>query len=421
MQTSRLVWLALAGAAVAATPALAQKSKDTARIAVEQPIQMVDVVYDPQPQTTLTAYNVFDSLLWYDEMKREFGNLLAQSWKRIDDKTIEFTLKQGITFHDGSEFDADDVVYTIEHVIDPKSKFRFKENRYAWIAKVEKLGKYQVRVSSKEVFAPFLQRMAINLPIFPSDIHSKLENKATFGKAPVGTGPYRVASVSDNTGVVEVKWDGYKNGKYPDGSELRRAGGVGRIHFIPIPDKQTQVARMLVDDIDIMYEVQTDQAEDLRKNPNLRILVYTTVQFSYIAPDAANRSGIGVFKDERVRRAMFHAIDREALKKAFVPKEAWNEPLPTGMCHKWHVGCDHTAQPVAYDPAKAKALLKEAGLESGFDVDLASWGATTGQNQAIAGYLRAVGIRANSKAMPFSVYNKMRDDSQIQTFVSFWS
>src|SRR3990172_1137871 len=114
MQTSRLVWLALAGAAVAATPSLAQKSKDTARIAVEQPIQMVDVVYDPQPQTTLTAYNVFDSLLWYDEMKREFGNLLAQSWKRIDDKTIEFTLKQGITFHDGSEFDADDVVYTIE-------------------------------------------------------------------------------------------------------------------------------------------------------------------------------------------------------------------------------------------------------------------------------------------------------------------
>ena len=401
-------------------PAFAQKAKDTVRIAVEQPIQTVDLIYDPQPQNTLISNNLFDSLLWYDDQKREFGGLLAQSWKRIDDKTIDFTLKQGITFHNGSDFDADDVVYIMKHVSDPKTNFRFKENRYGWIDTVERLGKYEVRVRSKEVYAPFLQSMAVALPIYPSDLHEKLENKMTFGKTPIGTGPFKAISMSDSGGVVEEKWDGYKHGKYPDGKDLKQSGGVARVHFLPIPDKQTQVAQMLVGNIEIMYEVNTDQAEDLRKNPDLKILVYPTVQFSYIAMDAANRSGIGVFKDKRVRLALLHAVDRESMKKAFVPKEAQNDPLPNGMCHKWHVACDSTSLQPTYDPAKAKALLKEAGLENGFDLQLASWGATSGQVQAVAGYLRAVGIRASANVMPFGVYNKVRDDGQVQTFVSFW-
>ena len=403
-----------------APPGFAQKAKDTVRIAVEQPIQTIDLIYDPQPQNTLIANNVFDSLLWFDDAKRQFGGLLAQSWKRVDDKTIDFTLKQGITFHDGSEFDADDVVYIMQHVSDPKTNFRFKENRYGWIDSAEKLGKYEVRVRSKEVYAPFLQSMAVNQPIYPSDAHAKLENKMTFGKNPVGTGPFRVISMNDNAGVVEEKWSGYKHGKYPDGTDLKQVGGVGKIHFVPIPDKQTQVAQMLVGNMEIMYEVNTDQAEDLRKNPDLRVLVYPTVQYSYMAFDAANRSGVGVFKDKRVRQAMLYAIDREAIKKAFVPKDAWTEPLLSAMCHPWHVACDSTVKALPYDPAKAKALLKDAGLENGFDLQLANWGAAAPQAQAVAGYLRAVGVRATANTMPFGVYNKVRDDGQVQAFVSFW-
>ncbi len=424
MLKSHTAFLSIVGASALSTliaaPSFAQKTKDTVRIAVEQPIQTVDLIYDPQPQTTLTGNTVFDSLLWYDDVKREFGGLLAQSWKRVDDKTIDFTLKQGVTFHNGSEFDADDVVYIIDHVSDPKTNFRFKENRYGWIDSVEKLGKYEVRVRSKRVYAPFMQAMAVNLPIYPSDVHEKIENKMTFGRNPVGTGPFRVVSMSENAGVIEETWSGYKHGKYPDGKDLKQVGGVARVHFLPIPDKQTQVAQMLVGNIEIMYEVNTDQAEDLRKNPDLRVLVYPKVQFIYVSMDAANRSGIGVFKDKRVRLALLHAIDREAMRKAFVPKEAANEPLPNGMCHPWHVACESTSKQVAYDPAKAKALLKEAGLEGGFDVQLATWGASAPQTQAVAGYLRAVGIRASANVMPFGVYNKVRDDGQVNAVVSLW-
>ena len=212
MLKSRTAFLSIVGASALSTliaaPSFAQKAKDTVRIAVEQPIQTVDLIYDPQPQTTLTGNTVFDSLLWYDDVKREFGGLLAQSWKRVDDKTIDFTLKQGVTFHNGSEFDADDVVYIIRHVSDPKTNFRFKENRYGWIDSVEKLGKYEVRVRSTRVYAPFMQAMAVNLPIYPSDVHEKIENKMTFGRNPVGTGPFRVVSMSENAGVIEETWSG---------------------------------------------------------------------------------------------------------------------------------------------------------------------------------------------------------------------
>ena len=95
LSTSLVVSLALL---TCVAPASAQKAKDTVRIAVEQPIQTVDLIYDPQPQNTLLSNNVFDSLLWYDDQKREFGSLLAQSWKRVDDKTIDFTLKQDLRF-----------------------------------------------------------------------------------------------------------------------------------------------------------------------------------------------------------------------------------------------------------------------------------------------------------------------------------
>jgi peptide/nickel transport system substrate-binding protein len=411
----------VAGLSVASQSAFAQKAKDTVRIAVEQPIQGLDPIYDPQPQATLMNSAVFDSLMWYDDAKREFGGLLAQSWKRVDDRTIEFTLKQGVKFHDGSEFDADDAVYTIAHVIDPKTNFRFKENRFGWIESAEKLGKYQMRVRSKEIYAPFLQSVAVSLPIYPSDLHEKLESKPAFGKNAIGSGPYRVVSVSDNAGVQLEQSVGFTQGKYADGTELKLAGGIKTLQFLPIPDKQTQVAQMLVGNLEIMYEVNPDQAENLRSNPNLKILAYPSVQFSYIAPDVANRSGIGVFKDPRVREAIFRAVDREAMKKAFVPKEMWDtEPLPGGMCHKWHVACDYTVPLVGYDPEKSKALLKEAGYENGFDLVLGNWGATTPQSQAVAGYLRAVGIRASVNSMPFNVYNKVRDDGQIQTFVGFW-
>ena len=117
----------IAAIALAAfSPANAQKAKDTLRIAVAQPISIIDAIFDPQPQTNLMDRVIFDTLVFFDSDKREVVSGLAESWKRIDDKTIEFYLRKDVKFHNGQEFDADDVVYTVNFVIDPNVRFRFK-------------------------------------------------------------------------------------------------------------------------------------------------------------------------------------------------------------------------------------------------------------------------------------------------------
>jgi peptide/nickel transport system substrate-binding protein len=108
----RNLTLAASGAVLASALALApagyaQKSKDTIRAISEQPISLVDAIYDPQPATTLMSRVVFDSLVEYDVVKREFKPALAESWKQIDDTTLEFSLRDDVRFHDGAKFEAD--------------------------------------------------------------------------------------------------------------------------------------------------------------------------------------------------------------------------------------------------------------------------------------------------------------------------
>src|SRR3990172_4079248 len=111
MQISSMAALAAIAVAVA-PPALAQKSKDTLRVGAYQPISLIDTFYAAGPEETLAARMVFDPLIHYDVDKREFVGGLAESWKRIDDLTMEFKLRQGVKFHDGQPVTMDDVEYT---------------------------------------------------------------------------------------------------------------------------------------------------------------------------------------------------------------------------------------------------------------------------------------------------------------------
>jgi peptide/nickel transport system substrate-binding protein len=341
--------------------------------------------------------------------------LLAKTWKRIDDKTLEFKLRDDVKFHDGSEFDADDVIYTINYAIDPKNNFRFKFPRYGWIDHAEKIDKYTVRIVGKRKYAPDLERSAINLPIYPSDYHGSLKDKNDFGKAPIGTGPYKVVSVDSSKGVVMVK-----NEDYHHGGPWKPAGSIGRVVITPVPDRETQIARMLTGEQDLMYDVEKDQAEQFAGSGNLVLSVSPTVSFSYLYFDTMDKSGIHVFKDERVREAVARAINRDALRKALLPKAAVNEPLPEGMCHSWLLGCDFTTKPVSYDPEKAKKLLAEAGYPNGFDLELTAWGRGKDLSEAVAGELRKVGIKAKVDYLNFGTYNKKRNEGKVQTFVSYW-
>ena len=412
-------YLYLAGAAgllagLAAAPAAAQKSKDTLRFGFYQPMSMVDSIYDPRPEGALMARNVYDNLVTFDADRRKVIPHIAESWKRIDDKTIDFNLRRDVKFHDGSELDADDVVYTFNFATNPKNNFRFKGTRFGWIAGIEKLGKYKVRVRSKTVYAPFLSRLTNTPPVYPSDHHAKLAKAVTFGRNPVGTGPYRAISVDKNKGVVLVK-----NESYGHANVGKPAAKIGRIHVFPVPDRQAQVAKMLIGTQDIMYNVDKDQAISLAANPDFRVSVQSSVAFSYVTFDAAGRTSNKVFKDQRVRRALMLALDRKELLK-LVHNDIAGEPLQQVMCHSWHQGCASTTQTTGYDLAEAKRLLAEAGLANGFETSILTWGPPRAVAEAVAGLWRKIGVRAKVNSLPILGFIKARAANRAETMVTLW-
>lgn len=418
MSRLKVVSSIVAGAAItavlAASPVQAQKSKDTLRFGLYQPLKILDRIFNPHPETNLTSPAVFDTLVFYDAVKREYKPLLAKSWDRTDPKTIVIKLREGIKFHDGSDFDADDVVYMFNFATDPKVNFRFKGTRFGWVAGVDKIDRYTVRIRSKKSYAPILSRLSTSPPMYPSDHHSKLKVKSTFGKAPIGTGPYKVTSLDPSKGVTFLRNDNYQLGA------IKPAGKIKNFIARAIPNTQTQVAELMTGGLDVMYNVGRDQANNLAANPSFGIDVSRTVSFVYILFDSADRSGIGHFKDKRVRQAVLHAIDRQALNKAIVPEALQGDPLQKAICHSWHVGCVSSVEPPKHDLAKAKQLLKEAGLEKGFDVEITTWGPSRLTAEAVAGQLRKVNIRAKVDFLPIGGFVRKRAKGKVQMFVSLW-
>jgi len=415
--TTRLFAAGLAAAVIALnSAAYADKAHDTLRLAVDQPIRLIDATQNPNPEANLIDRAVLDSLIAYDVATKTYHGQLAESWTQIDNKTMEFKLRRGVKFTDGTEMTADDVIYSFQYATDPKNNFLFKDSRFGWIDHAEKVDAYTVRVTSKEPTAIMLARLWSGPQIVPEHVRAKLADPTTFGLHPVGTGPYKVESFDPGTGqIVLVKNPNYNWGGYEP------AAKIGRIEVTTIPDEQTRLAKILVGDLDLVFHVDYDQAKSVAvQNPNYKVFVAPTISFSYIFFDSADRSGIHAFKDKRVREAALAAIDVQTMRKALLPPEFAAQPRMQAMCRQEHVGCSASVPPVAYDPAHAKQLLADAGLSGGFDLQLLTWGQGRQVAEAAAGDLRKIGIRASVNAATVNVFQTARGEGKAQTQVTLW-
>lgn len=141
MRSQSIIRAVLFSAAFAFPPsaALAQKSADTLRISVSSPMQNLDTHMDPHVTSRFFSKTVFDNLVGFDIVNKKYVPLLATSWTRIGPKTMEFTLREDVKWHDGKPFTADDVVYTINWMRAPKTRFRFKF-QYGFLKNAEKIG-----------------------------------------------------------------------------------------------------------------------------------------------------------------------------------------------------------------------------------------------------------------------------------------
>jgi peptide/nickel transport system substrate-binding protein len=416
---ARLCWSMLAavlfGCVVSSAPSHAQKAKDTVRIGITDPIASILLYDDPQPEIGLLSQAVFDPLICYNARKGQFDPLLAASWTVVDEHTLEFRLRSDVKFHDGSDFDADDVIYTLDWLVDPATEYRFKEN-FDWVDRVEKIDRYGVRIKIKKPPAIALLRLAIGFAVLPSARHRALANKSEFGrKTPIGTGPYRAELVDANQGVVLVR-----NERYPQGNGCRPAARIGRAHAVPIPDMQTQIAQLVTGGLDVTHVPSKDLVDLLGTNPNLRVTANQAITFHYMAIDSINRSGNAALANLRVRQAIVKSIDRELVARNVVPGDDAVEVVDA-VCIRAQRGCDFSTKPLAYDPAAAKQLLAEAGYPDGFDVEITANPGAYSLAEAIAGEMRKIGIRPKVDKVTFVAYRQRQREGKIQLLVGQWT
>ena len=416
MSIKHALFCAGALALAAAHPALAQKSKDTLRVGFFDPISTVDQFFDPKPETSFLTRGIFNSLVDIDVESGKVIPCLAESWNRIDDKTLEFKLRKDVKFHDGSAFDADDVVYTVTWLIDPQTKLRFKEN-FEFIDHAEKVDQYTVRIIAKQPIALDLVRIATSLLVLPSDVHGAYQNKVDFGKKPVGTGPYRVASVDTNAGILLIK-----------GADLFNPGRgstkatIGRVQALPVPEVQTQIAHFIRGELDILHDIPKDQMEAMIANPDNKVTPSQGLAYFYMNFDSAGRSGFKPFTDIRVRKAVSMALDRDSLAKNIleVGNNGAVKPMDV-VCLKIQQACAWSTKPPAYNVAEAKKLMAEAGYADGFDLKITTMPGANELGEAIAGELRKIGIRAVLDKSTMAVYRKKQTDGELQELVALYT
>jgi peptide/nickel transport system substrate-binding protein len=408
-QNYHLASAVLACAVGMAVPAFADKASGTLHLAAAQPVQEISYYYDPSPDTVFESEAVYDDLVSYDVTTGKVEPLLAEAWRRIDPQTLEFDIRDDVSWQDGTKFSAADVAYTLKWLSDPATVLRFKGN-WSWIDKVEQIGDDKIRIHAAQPSPYDLTRFAYVTAILPQHQAGTPQEK---GFHPIGTGPYRATEIDQAKGIVLERNDDYHHG-----NPAKPGSNIKRITLQPIREIGTLVAQLLAGNLD-MINVPLQSAQDLIQDPRFGMSIIQGSSFMYVAYDAQGRSGAKPVTDVRVRQALTLAINRDALLK-LVAGDAKLE-APGAMCWRSQAGCDYSAPLPPYDPAMAKKLLADAGYPNGFDIEITTFtGPATQIAEAVAGQWHAIGVNAKIDAEAVISYRSKQQAGKIQVMVAAW-
>lgn len=379
-----LIKLGAAAPALIATKSFAQPAGDRLRLSLREGVPNIAPYSNSQRTGLVIAHHIWDTLIYRDPQTFEPKPLLATAWTWVDDMTIDLTLRRGVKFHNGDEFSADDVVYTINSVADPNARVAVPGN-VNWMERAEALAADKVRLKLRRPFPAAIEYLSMTVPILPK-AYSERVGPDAFSRAPVGCGPYRVTKIEPAASIELERFEDY----FRDSPKGRPA--IGKIGIRFVPDTTTEMTELLSGQADWIWKVGVDQFPKLARLPQLKTVRGEAMRINYLSIDAAGRSGAGnPLTKAGVRRAIFHAIDRAAMAKQLVGEGAG---VPDAPCYRAQFGCDAgSASRYDFDPEKAKTLLAEAGYPSGFETELVTY-LEPNLGAAIQNYLRAVGIRA---------------------------
>lgn len=370
-----LLTLASAGSALAA--------KDVVLAIGGQP-ETLDPYNTNTTLTTAVTKSFYQGLFEFDK-DLKIQPVLAESFTVSKDGLVyTFKLRQGVKFHDGTDFNAEAVKVTLDRVLNTENKLA-RTNQFNRIEKVEVESPLTVRVTLKEPFAPFINSLAHASAVMMSPAALKKYGSKDIAFNPVGTGPFTFVEWKQTDFVKGKKFDGYWKKGYPK---------VDAVTWKPVLENSTRAAMLQTGETDFAFPLPYEQAAELKKNAKLHLVTGPSIITRYISFNMLQKP----FDNVKVRQAINYAINKEALVKVAFSGYAFPAQgiVPQGVKYA------HKMAPWPYDPKKARELLKEAGYANGFESVL--WGAytnTTTQKtlQFVQQQLAQVGIKITVLAL----------------------
>ncbi|WP_153731700.1 ABC transporter substrate-binding protein [Sporosarcina obsidiansis] len=372
-------------------------------------------------ETFKVTINLFETLLNFGEEDTTVQPGLAKEWEPSEDGlTYTFQLEEGVKFHDGTDFNAEAVVKNFERWANGdadtfpyyNSMFGgFKDDESHVIESVTADGDHTVVIKLKRPQAPFLKNLAMSMFAISSPTAFEKGDDA-YERDPVGTGPFKFVEWKPNETITIEKNEEYWQDGLPK---------LDKVIFTVIPDNSTRLNSLLSGEIDLADGINPADGVKIEGDDKLQLFERPSMNVGYLGLTVTREP----FDKKEVRQALNYAIDKQTIIDSFFEgrAEIANNPMPPSIS-----GYNEAIEAYPYDPEKAKELLKQAGLENGFEMEL--WAMPvprpympdgTKVAEVIQSNLADVGIKAKIVSYEWATYLDKASKGEADAFMLGWT
>ncbi|HUW08674.1 MAG TPA: ABC transporter substrate-binding protein [Anaerolineae bacterium] len=358
--------------------------------------------------TETVLRNIFDGLVTRTT-SNDVVPELAQSFRWLDKQTVEFDLKLGVTFHNGEELTADDVVYTFDRILNqdvgaPRRGFVQE------VASVEKVDSDTVRFHLSSPWPVFLQ-MLVHNQVVPQGHMSRLGPRE-FARDPAGSGPFRFVEGDLDDELVLERFEDYYGGA--DGLPPVGPPYLDRVIFRMMPDATSRVQALLAGKVHIIQSVPPSMVPQLSTNPQVTVKATTGTRPKFVDLNVTRPP----FDDVRVRQALNYAVDAQRILDEV---ESGYGVILAGPLSPANLFADPRLEPYSYDPGKARELLAEAGYRpEDISFVLDAYGPYVEIAQALVEQLQGLGMDTTVQVMDYAELRPLLLNCRRQAFLRDW-